>query len=82
MSSTFRGMGTSNLADVIDKVLTYISVKKLVKRSQILRVMYGDLDMWMLEQVERVLLHMKVIEMRIITGENDVEYKYVGPPTA
>ena len=78
MSKAFKGMGKSQIAEVTDKVLTIIMAKKEVKRSEVLRLLYGDIDIWMLEQVERVLEGMKVIEVRILNEENDALYRYKG----
>lgn len=78
MSRAFRGIGRSDLADITDKVLTFIAMKGKVTRSQTLRALYGDLDMWTLEQVERILDHMKVIKIRILNDESDMVYEYIG----
>lgn len=78
MSNAFKGMGRSDLADITEKVLSFIRMRGTVRRSVVLKVLYGDLDMWTLEQVERVLLHMKVITITVMSNEAEVEYKYVG----
>jgi len=71
-------MGKSNIAEVTDKMLNIIMAKKEVKRSEILRLLYGDIDIWVLEQVEKVLYGMKVIDIIQLIEERDVLYKYMG----
>jgi len=78
MAKAFSGMGKSNIAEVTDKMLNIIMAKKEVKRSEILRLLYGDIDIWTLEQVEKVLAGMKVIDIRVLIEERDVLYKYTG----
>ncbi|KKL78974.1 hypothetical protein LCGC14_2019490, partial [marine sediment metagenome] len=72
------GMGKSDIAEVTDKVLEIIMAKKEVKRSEILRFLYGDIDIWTLEQVEKVLYGMKVIDVNHLIEEKDTLYKYTG----
>lgn len=78
MPLAFKGMGKSNIAELTDKVLTVIMAKKEIKRSEVLRFLYGDIDIWTLEQVERVLAGMKIIEIIVLNEESDVLYKYLG----
>lgn len=78
MSKAFKGMGKSNISEATDRILTFIMIKKEVKRSEVLKFLYGDIDIWTLEQVERVLAGMKVIEIIILNEERDVLYKYTG----
>ena len=78
MASAFKGMGKSNIAELTDKVLTIIKAKKIVKRSEILKFLYGDIDLWTLEQVQALLYNMKVIDVIILNEERDVLYKYEG----
>ncbi|KKM77726.1 hypothetical protein LCGC14_1367090, partial [marine sediment metagenome] len=42
------------------------------------RFLYGDIDIWTLEQVEKVLYGMKVINVNHLIEERDVLYKYTG----
>jgi len=78
MSKAFKGMGKSQIAEMTDKVLTVIMARKKIKRSEVLRYLYGDIDIWTLEQVERVLAGMKVIEIRVLNEESDALYTYTG----
>ena len=78
MIKAFKGMGKSDIAEVTDKVLEIIMAKKEVKRSEILRFLYGDIDIWTLEQVEKVLYGMKVIDVNHLIEEKDTLYKYTG----
>ncbi len=78
MSKVFKGMGKSKIAELMDKVLSVVKSKKQIKRSEVLRFLYGDIDIWTLEQVERVLVGMKIIEVIILNEEQDALYKYTG----
>lgn len=78
MAKTFRGMGKSNIAEITDRVLQVIINKGEVKRSEILRFLYGDIDIWTLEQVEKVLEGMKTISIAVLVESNDVRYTYLG----
>jgi len=78
MAKAFKGMGKSNIAEITDKVLTVVMAKKKIKRSEILRFLYGDIDIWTLEQVERVLVGMKAMSVIVLNEENDALYTYTG----
>ncbi|KKK81036.1 hypothetical protein LCGC14_2817490, partial [marine sediment metagenome] len=41
MDKAFKGIGKSNIAEVTDRVLTVIIAKKKIKRSEVLRFLYG-----------------------------------------
>ena len=78
MPKAFKGMGKSNISEILDKVLSFIISKHKVKRSEVLNFLYGDIDMWILEQVEGIMTGMKVVEITILNTERDVLYEYVG----
>ncbi len=78
MAKAFKGMGKSPISELVDKVLTIVIAKKKIKRSEVLRFLYGDIDIWTLEQVERVLEGMKVMKIRILNEEQDALYMYTG----
>lgn len=78
MTKAFKGMGKSNISELTDKVLSIIMAKGKIKRSEVLRFLYGDIDIWTLEQVEAVLYGMKVIEIIHLPTEKDVVYEYIG----
>ncbi len=78
MATAFKGMGRSNIAELTDKVLTIIKAKKAVKRSEVLKFLYGDIDLWNLEQVQALLYGMKVIDVVHLNEEREILYTYTG----
>ena len=82
MTRAFTGLGRAKFADLTDAVLTYIMGKRTVRRSQLLREHYRDVDMWTLEQIERILENMGAIRIFDIIEDRDREYRYVGDITA
>ncbi len=78
MARAFSGLGRARFADLTDGVLRYIMARRSVKRSEILSKFYRDVDSWTMEQIERVLYQMKVIEVIHLLEEEDVVYKFIG----
>lgn len=79
MHKTFSGIGGASYSAVIEKILDFIIIRKQVKRSQLLKQFYKDVDSAMLKSVEEVLSQMKLIEIRLQPGTGDCEYVYIGP---
>jgi hypothetical protein len=78
MLRIFSGIGKSDIAEVMNSVLTILEVKKVIKRSVIMRMLYGDVDSWMIEKIESALTKMKLLKIEINPGEGDVTYTYLG----
>ena len=81
MTRAFTGLGRAKFSDLTDAVLQYIRRRRKVRRSTLLQETYRDIDMWTLEQIERVLEQMKMIKLIVLNDDRDVEYVYVGPTT-
>lgn len=79
MHKTFSGIGSASYSAVIEKILDYIIIRNKVKRSELLKQFYKDVDSAMLKNVEEVLSQMKLIEIRLQPGSGDCEYVYIGP---
>ena len=77
MMKIFSGIGKSDIAEAMNAVLSIVSLRKRIKRSEIMRILYGDIDSWMMEQVQSALVKMKLIEVIILNEENDVIYRYI-----
>ena len=82
MLRIFSGIGKSDIAEAMNSVLNVIMARGQITRSELMRVLYGDVDAWMLEQIENALVKMKLIEVVILTEENDALYKYTKPRQA
>lgn len=76
MIKIFSGIGASNIAEAMNAVLSIIEARRQIKRSEIMRMLYGDVDVWMLEQIDKALLAMKLIKIEILNEENDAVYTY------
>jgi hypothetical protein len=77
MPKVFGGLGTATYAKITEKLLTFFQQKKLVSRSEVMVTFYRDLDMLVLEQIERTLTAMKVIKIKINTENNEVWYEWI-----
>ncbi len=78
MPRAFAGLGRARFSDLTEAVLNYIMSRKTCRRSEILRKFYRDIDSWTLEQIERVLSQMKVIEITMIPKDADAAYTFTG----
>jgi hypothetical protein len=63
MEKTFSGVGKSKLADVTDKVLTYLAANRQVTMSALLNVFYRDADHTTLYEIVRTLQVMNCVEI-------------------
>lgn len=75
MAKSFGGMGKSQYSEAVEMVLDYIMVHKVVKRSELMRQFFRDIDSQTLKVVEEVLTHMKVIQICIDPVANETVYK-------
>lgn len=78
MPKVFGGLGTAQYAKVTEKMLNFFRDKKRVSRSELLVVFYRDLDMMMLETIEKTLAAMKVIRIVLDTTGGEVYYEWIG----
>lgn len=78
MSRAFAGLGQARFSDISERILEYIHKRKTVLRSELLMAFRRDLDMYMLEQIERLLESMKQIEIILLQDSRDVRYVFVG----
>lgn len=77
MAKVFGGLGTAPYAKITEKVLAYVRDKGRVSRSEVLKTFYRDLDMMILEQIEKTLQSMKALRVVISTEENEVYYEWI-----
>lgn len=79
MHRAFGGLGQAKYSDVTEKVLMFLMSMGVIKRSQLMKRFYRDMDTMTLEIVEKVLLQMKVVKITHNIDENDTTYTYIGP---
>jgi hypothetical protein len=80
MAKAFGGVGKSQYAQATEQVLLYLKSRNghAVKRSELLRSLYRDVDASTLQIVSEILNQMKVVRIETNPMEGEVFYKYVG----
>lgn len=81
MPMAFGGLGKSEFAQQTMTLIEVLKVRKTMKRSELLRLAYRDIDSWTLEKIQRCLVEMKIIKTEV-TRDQDVIYTYVGATQA
>lgn len=76
MAKVFSGLGSTPYAKVTERILEFLKDRQRVSRSELLVVFYQDLDMNILETIEKTLSAMKVIKVIIDPNQNEVYYKW------
>lgn len=79
MLKIFSGIGKSDIAEALNNALSIIIKRKEIKRSEVMRLLYGDVDAWTMERIEAALTAMKIIKITILNEEMDVLYTYTSP---
>ena len=74
MEKVFSGLGSTPYAKITEKILEFLKDRKRVSRSELLVVFYRDLDMNILEVIEKTLSAMKVIKVKIDPTQNETYY--------
>lgn len=82
MPRAFRGLGRARFADLTEATLSFIASRGECLRSDLLKKFYRDIDAWTLDQIERVLVQMKVIDVITMTNEGDAKYVFKGKVTS
>mgnify|MGYP001166806465 CR=1 FL=1 len=78
MNRIFGGIGRARYAEDTDNIIQYIKKRGSVRRSQLLKDFYRNVDDVSLESIITVLRDMKVIEVTVLTKEGDRDYRYIG----
>lgn len=81
MPRVFAGIGTARFAASTEKILTLIARRKQITKSEILALMFRDVDAETIELIERTLEAMNVIKKKTDPMTNSVTYIYCGPST-
>jgi hypothetical protein len=76
MPYTFSGVGKSTTADVMQRIMATIKVKKIVDFETLMSMFYQDIDKFILEKLLETLVSMKFVEVNF---EGKVKIiKYIG----
>ena len=78
MHKTFGGLGSSPYSAITDKVINYVRTKQTVKRSEVLRQFYRDLDPSILDVIEATMSQMKIVKVIRDIQNHDMTYEYKG----
>lgn len=78
MPRVFIGLGKARFAEATETVLVYVQAQGKTSRQEILRRFYRDVDAYTLEQVEKVLVQMGMVQV-MRNGTGDWYYTYCGP---
>lgn len=70
MPFTFCGMGKNKDSDVMQRIITTLSMRELIARSELQRLYYQDVDKAAMESILQTLLEMQYIDMEY--GQKDV----------
>lgn len=76
MPKVFGGLGSAQYARITEKLLEYFRDKGLVSRSELLVKFYRELDLTVLETIEKTLAAMKVIRIKINPDTSEVYYEW------
>ena len=79
MHNTFGGLGQAQYSEITEKVLTFLTAVKTIKRSDLMKRFYRDMDTETLKVVENVLVSMKVMRVKLLPEQNDAIYEFRGP---
>jgi adenylate kinase len=74
MPYTFSGVGKSTTADVMQRVIGVLKVKKIINFSALMMQFYQDVDKLMLEKLVETLVLMKQVEVTYEGKERIVKY--------
>ena len=77
MDRTFGGLGENRYGQATERVMRYIEGKKSVLRSELMKVMYRDVDPETLAIIEKTLEQMKHTRVTLIPDKGDVRYDLI-----
>lgn len=77
MPKAFGGLGRATYSEMADKVITYIKEHGEVKRSDLLRKFYRDIDPDTMMMIQSVMEQMKIVRIAQDPARGEVTYKYL-----
>lgn len=77
MPKVFSGLGTSRYSQITEKILTFLSTRTKVSRSELLIQFYRDLDYETLKIIEETLSKMRVVKIEIDMKTSEAYYTYI-----
>lgn len=78
MPKVFAGLGRSRYVVETELILSYMKAKRTVKRSELLKDLWRDIDEQAFNSILSVLTDMKAVEISIMAADGDNTYKYLG----
>jgi hypothetical protein len=78
MPWTFGGLGKARYGDATEKIIQFIQKVHTATRSSLLAKFYHDIDSVTLQEVERTMEEMKVVEITYLTNNRDKLYRWIG----
>lgn len=77
MSSAFHGLGRSQYSRAVQDVLQIMARRRKIKRSDLLKMVYKNIDSQDLKVVKEILQQMKVIRVIISPTDGEEIYEYL-----
>lgn len=74
MRYTFSGVGKSNTAEVMQRVMATLAAKNRVEFGDLLQLFYQDVDKFMLEKMIDALISMGIVELDMSGGKKVIVY--------
>lgn len=78
MPEVFGSVGHSMYSEQTDKVVKLIKSHKKILRSDIMQLLYRDIDSKTMDVIESTILATKMVRPRRLTSTDDVEYEWLG----
>ena len=78
MTKAFGGLGKSDYTDAAETVIDFIQQRGVVTRSELLKVLWRDLDPMVLKTVDTIVTQMKIVRIKILADKGDQVYEWLG----
>lgn len=78
MGKTFGGLGKSRTSEESNVVINYIKQMGITTRSLLLQKFFRDIDANSLAQVEALMMQMGVVKIKLMPGNGDKQYEWIG----
>lgn len=78
MGKTFGGLGSARNSAIQETIKNYIQALGVTTRKHLLRRYYRDVDAYTLSQIEQVLEHSGMIQIKFIEDLGDKKYTWIG----
>lgn len=79
MPKAFSGLGKSQTSEATEQVLDMLLLKKKIRKSEVMRLLYRDIDSSTMEIVEKTLSSMRIMRVTLEPKSGDAIYEYTEP---